>query len=50
MRIVYHYLGIYYLIEEFPNILLSGFTSTGLYKYRKKIRNTAKKIPNSISY
>jgi hypothetical protein len=40
--VIYTYLNVYYLCEEFPSILLSGFGVNKLYKYSKLISKSAK--------
>jgi hypothetical protein len=39
---IYTYLNVYYLCEDFPSILLSGFGINKLYKYSKLIIKSAK--------
>jgi hypothetical protein len=40
---LFKYLNAYYLIKEYPNIVLSGLVVIDLSKYGKKIEETAKK-------
>jgi hypothetical protein len=40
---VFTYLNFYYLTEEYPNIISSGFHVNKLYRYSKLIRKTAEK-------
>jgi len=42
-KLSFSFQRIYYLIKEYPNILLSGLPVSDLSTYRKKIEETAKK-------
>jgi hypothetical protein len=40
---IYRYLNVYYLIKEYPNILLTGLMVIDLSRYKKKIEEAVKK-------